>query len=145
MKTKFDRFEHGLHRVIVSFERVKKYSNYFDNLEKDDQAHYIDKWTLKDGTLLADKYNISEIWEYNVFKLPDITWPHIYNYLIDTSSDFTIDKLGAYKSLDENNFFAFGHVQDTKQKAFVSSKVACYRVKDKDKTRISITSRFHFI
>lgn len=54
MKTTFDRFQHSLHRVIVSFERVKKNSIYFENLEKDDQAHYIDKWTLKDGTLLAD-------------------------------------------------------------------------------------------
>ena len=89
---------------------MEKTSNYFDNLEKDDQAHYVNKWTLKDGTLLTEQYNISEIQEYNVLKLHDVTWPHIYNYLIDTPSNFTIDKLTAYKSLDENNFFVSGHV-----------------------------------
>ena len=75
----------------------KRTSIYLDNLEKDDQTRYLDK--------LADPYNISEAWESNVLKLPDITWPDIYNYLIDNPSDFIRDKLRAYKSLDAYIFF----------------------------------------
>ncbi len=45
-------------------------------------------------------------------KWPSIQWPEIYNYLIDTPSVNTRDKLKAYKSLDAYNFVLCGHVQD---------------------------------
>lgn len=116
-----------------SFEVVDMWnqtSHYFENLENDDKDRYIKKLTLTDGTLLPDPYNISTGWESDVLRLPDITWPDICSYLIDTPSDFTKDKLKAYKSLEAYNFFVSGHVQDvffynTKQSdmCFIKSSV----------------------
>ena len=90
----------------------KDASNYFKELEKDDQIQYSKKLTLANGTLLSDPYFISNGWESNVLKLPNITWIDISNYLIETPSEFSKDKLRAYKSLEAYNFFLSGHVQD---------------------------------
>lgn len=88
------------------------WSEYYKNLEKSDQTQYQKKLTLSDGTLLPDPYKIESGWECNVQRLPDITWVDVHEYLIEAPSEFTKDKLKAYKSLEAYNFFISGHVQD---------------------------------
>lgn len=87
-------------------------SAYFDNLEADDQQQYTKKLTLNNGRILEDPFSITEGWIADITRLPDISWPDIYTYLIETPSEFTKDKLKAYKSLSAYNFFLSGHVQD---------------------------------
>lgn len=89
-------------------------SKYFVGLtEQKDRDLYEKKLTLKNGTLLSDPYGLqNNEWSDDVKKLPDVTYFDIVNYLIDTPSEFTKDKLKAYKSLEAYNFFVSGHVQE---------------------------------
>ena len=46
-------------------------------------------------------------------RLPDISWPDIYNYLINhPSCVFTNESLKAYKFLDAYNYFDLSRIQD---------------------------------
>ena len=89
-----------------------KKSKYYDDLEESDKTRYVQKLTLNNNEILPDPYAISEGWSNDVSRLPDVAYPDIYNYLIETPSDFTKDKLKAYKSLEAYNFFISGHVHD---------------------------------
>ena len=89
-----------------------KKSQYFKDLEKSDQLRYVKKLTLNNDEVLPDPYAITVGWEDDVLRLPDIAYPDIFNYLIESSSDYTKDKMKAYKSLEAYNFFVSGHVQD---------------------------------
>ena len=93
----------------------EKHSSFFETLteEKDREQYNIKKLTLQNGQLLSDPFNIDDReWSSDVKFLPDITYLDIWSYLIDTPSDFTKDKLKAYKSLEAYNFFVSRHVQD---------------------------------
>jgi hypothetical protein len=87
-------------------------SPYYINLKEEDKKNYISKLTLCDGVVLPDPFSFKDNWSNDVSLLPDITWPEMYIYLIETPSEFTKDKLRAYKSLEAYNFFLNGHVQD---------------------------------
>ena len=89
-------------------------STYFDELEsEDDKQHYIRKLTLSNGTILDDPCGIPEDkWTNDVKILPNLDWPDIYTYLIETPSEFTKESLKAYKALEAYNFFICGHVHD---------------------------------
>ena len=67
---------------------------------------------LTDGSVLPDPYSLDEGWQDDVGLLPDVGWPDIYNYVINTPSNFTKESLKAYKSLEAYNFFICGHVND---------------------------------
>ena len=43
---------------------------------------------------------------------PDVLYTDIYNYLIVTPSEYTHDKLKAFKSLDGYNYYVNGWVSD---------------------------------
>ena len=92
----------------------KKQSSFFKSLtEEKDREQYIKKLTLQNEKLLPDPFNIEEKnWSNEVTLLPDIAYPDIWNYLVETPSEFTKDKLRCYKSLEAYNFFVSGHVQD---------------------------------
>lgn len=91
----------------------KEKSDYFKGLEKEDQTSYIKKLTLNSGFLLPDPCNIKQSdWRSEESLLPDISFPDISFYLIETPSEYTRDKIRAYKSLEAYNFFVSGHVQD---------------------------------
>ena len=91
---------------------VKK-SSYFSSLEENDQQKYIEKLTLQSLKLLPDPFNVDDTdWNTDVTKLPDIHYPDICNYLLETPSEYTRDKLKAYKSLEAYNFFVSGHVHE---------------------------------
>lgn len=80
----------------------KKHSSFFRALNNEkDRESYLKKLTLQNGKLLQDPFNIdAKEWSTDVKKLPDITYPDIWNYLIETPSEFTKDKLKAFKSLE---------------------------------------------
>ena len=90
----------------------KSESDYYKKLSDDDKKQYKKKLTLSNGKLVPDPYSIKNGWNDDVSKLPDVGWPDIYTYLIETPSEFTKDKLKAYKSLEAYNFFVSGHVHD---------------------------------
>ena len=61
---------------------------------------YIKKLTLTDGKVLPDPYVLEKDWEGDVKLLPDLEWPEMYHYLINTPSEFTKESLKAHKSLE---------------------------------------------
>ena len=87
-------------------------SAYFKDLDEADKPAYVKKLTLNNGTLLPDPISVKKEWSDDIGLLPDLTWPDIVNYLINTPSEYTRDKIRAYKSLEAYNFFLQGHVQD---------------------------------
>ena len=90
----------------------KKESLYFKTLIlEEDRSHYKKKLTLGNEVVLEDPFNIEEgNWTTDVKQLSDVCYPDIWNYLIETPSEFTKDKMKAYKSLESYNFFASGNV-----------------------------------
>ena len=86
-------------------------SSYFESLTNTDKADYNRKLTLSTGELLSDPFTIRN-WKCDESLLPDISWPDIYNYLIEHPSVFSKESLKAYKSLEGYNFFISGHVQE---------------------------------
>ena len=90
------------------------FSTYYNGLSPSDKHSYLTKLTLvSSGIRLLDPFAIPPCqWLNDETKWPSIQWPEIYNYLIDTPSVYTREKLKAYKSLDAYNFVLCGHVQD---------------------------------
>ena len=86
-------------------------SRYFQSLTNTDKADKR-KLTLSTGELLSDPFTIKN-WKCDESLLPDISWPEIYNYLIEYPSVFSKESLKSYKSLKGYNFFFIsGHVQE---------------------------------
>ena len=79
-------------------------SSYFESLTNTDKADYKRKLTLSTGESLLDPFTIKN-WKFDDSLLPDISWPDIYNYLIEYPSVFSKESLKAYKSLEGHNFF----------------------------------------
>ena len=88
-------------------------SSYFLSLDDSGRKSYKHKLTFTNGSTLPDPYVLEQdTWSGDLSKLPDITWGDVYNYLINTTSIYTKEKLKAYKSLEAYNFFVCGHVQN---------------------------------
>ncbi|XP_047142692.2 uncharacterized protein LOC124816975 [Hydra vulgaris] len=88
-------------------------SSYFNTLNKSDQLDYKKKLTLENKETLPDPYSIDKpYWSTDLTKIPDISWGDVYNYLINSTSEYTHEKLKAFKSLEAYNFFVCGHVND---------------------------------
>ena len=86
-------------------------SSYFESLTNTDKADYKRKLTLSTGELLSDPFTMKN-WKCDESLLPDISWPDIYNYLIEYPSVLSKDSLKAYKSLEGYNFVISGQVQE---------------------------------
>ena len=108
-------------------------SSYFNELQKEDKAKYNRKLTLTNGQLLPDPYRIVENWKSDVKLMPDVSWGDMYNYLVNSPSEYTHDNLKAYKSLEAFNFFVCNHVQDiyynetAKESEFCSIKTKVHK------------------
>ena len=60
-------------------------SEYVKSLNHEDVAFYIEKLTV-DGVQLPDPYGITKsCWDNDVNKWPDISYPDIYQYFVETS------------------------------------------------------------
>ena len=98
--------------------------------------HIKKKLTLSSGMLLPDPHVLVN-WKNDVSMMPDITWGDMYNYLINSPSNFTHDSIKAYKSLESYKFYICGHVQDVyynlieekNQFCFIKSEVSLHITK----------------
>ena len=107
----------SLKRQLCYVERImsKAKSKYIESLSSEDAASYRHKLTLNTGERLRDPYEIPECeWASDGKRWPTLQWPDIYSYLIDKPSEYTKEKLKAYKSLDAYNYVVSGHVQVVK-------------------------------
>ena len=86
-------------------------SSYYESLDEESQLYYDRKLTTADGKKLPDPMSLKD-WKNNVALLPDVSWPDIYNYLVNTPSEYTHESMKAYKSLKAYEFFVCGHVHD---------------------------------
>ena len=101
-------------------------SSYFESLTNTDQADYKRKLTLSTSELLSDPFTIKN-WKCDESLLPDISWPDIYNYLIEYPSVFSKESLKAYELLEGHNFFISGHVQEAYyQNFFPTNQEFCF-------------------
>ena len=78
------------------------------------------KLTLSNGFALPAPFAIEE-WSENTSKIPEVTYPDIYSYLIDTPSEFRKEKMKCYKSLEAYNCFVCGYFQDIYSHEFISN------------------------
>ena len=57
-----------------------------------------------------DPYETSKSeWCKDLTSWPEVTYPDIVNYLVYTQSAYTLQELGAYKSLEAYNYFVCGY------------------------------------
>ena len=68
-------------------------SSYFNELQKEGKAKYKCKLTLTHGQLLPDPYGTVENWKSDA--KPDVSWGDMYNYLVNSPSEYTHDNLKA--------------------------------------------------
>ena len=62
--------------------------------------------TRKPALVALDPYQLcSEAWVDDPSLWPEVEFPHIYVYLIDTPGEFTREKLKAFKSLEAYNYY----------------------------------------
>ena len=73
--------------------------------------YYDKKLTTEDGKKLPDPKSLKD-WKNNVALLPDVNWPDIYNYLVNTPREYTHESMKACKSLKAYEFFVSGHVHN---------------------------------
>jgi len=90
--------------------KEKEKPKYIDSLDTITKARYNEKVKLIGG---IDPYQVeAKSWTDNVKLFPDISYPDIVNYLVNTKSAYTLDDLKAYKSLESYNYFVSGWVKD---------------------------------
>ena len=87
-------------------------SNYYKNLDENDKNHYDKKLILSDGTAFPDPWYIENGWSNDVALLPNIMYGDVWEYLVETPSEFTGEKMKTYKSLEAYKYYLAGHVQD---------------------------------
>ena len=108
-------------------------SEYYLNSESEDKKRYEEKFTFSKEELLPDRNVLHVGWKEEVHYLPGLCFTYIFNYLINTPSDYIKESLKAYKSLEAYNFFVCGNVRDMlyhhiapdSQFCFIKTKVSC--------------------
>lgn len=93
---------------ILAMSAGRKYSDYYKQLEDSVKKRYNDKLdSINIG--VDDPYTFSPGQSDAV---PNIEYPDIYNFLINTPSPYTKEELKAYKSLDGYKYLLAGWVGD---------------------------------
>ena len=91
------------------------YSKYYSELHGEAKTRYKDKIRLisyeKDPFCHLEVVN-SSLHGLQWYEWPDVTYPDVYNYLINTPSFCTHEQLKAYKSMDGYNLYSSGWVSD---------------------------------
>ena len=79
-------------------------------MDYQDRQKYQEK-LVPDGINLPDPCGVpEEYWKAELSQLPQVTFPDIYVYLINSEGIYTSDNLKAYKSLTSWDLFKSGHV-----------------------------------
>lgn len=83
---------------------------YRDTLDSVSKQRYEDKLSLieKEDPYTLDKSR----WSQDVSKWASVTYPDIVNFLLYTTSSYTLDQLRSYKGLEAYNQFICGWVRD---------------------------------
>ena len=96
-------------------QRPDRFSYYYLTLDKIPQARYREKLAMlgdiEDPYFTLDTRCSSDQgieWQ----NWPNVLYPDIYNYFIETPSEYTKQELKAYKSLDGYKYFVDGWVSD---------------------------------
>ena len=85
---------------------------YLSTLDDSSRDLCMKKLQLADNSQLPNPYDLLGC-KNEVFLLPDISWPDIYNYLINPPGPVcTNESLKSCKSLNAYNYFVSGHVQE---------------------------------
>lgn len=89
-------------------------SNYASGLAPNCRVRYLQKLKTLGNIDPLNEEILSEFVTLDpkkVTDLPDLQYPDIYNYLINTNSAYTSEKLKAYKSLESYKYFVAGWVR----------------------------------
>ena len=70
-------------------------SSYFNELQKEDKAKYKRKLTLTNGQLQPDPCGTVENWKSDAKHVPNVAYGGMYNYLVNSPSEYTHDNLKA--------------------------------------------------
>lgn len=106
---------------------LQNLSPYAEKLESDDLKQYFLKLTLKSGERLPDPFTLPDKdWSDEMTNLPEISWRDVTDYLIDSPSIYTKERMKAYKSLQAYDFFICGHVQDCFYHEISSNNDFCF-------------------
>lgn len=97
-------------------------SRYYQNLPRQEQIRYEQK-LIVDRCMLPDPLN--EVVREATFSpdfsaLPQLTYPDLYHYLVDTVCVYSREAVKAYRSLDAFNYFISGKLR----------KLCSYRLND---------------
>lgn len=87
-------------------------SGYFKCLSEENKRRYIEKLTYHGSVCLPDPYDTKNatLFSSELVRLPKVTWPFLFDYLVETPGPFTREKLKAHKSLEAFNYFVNGKV-----------------------------------
>ena len=86
--------------------------DYLETLDTAARKRYKEKTDLIGG---EDLYAMgSESFSAEPSAFPDVTYPDIVNYLINSPSPYTLETLKAYKGLEAYNQFVSGWVRDVR-------------------------------
>ena len=87
----------------------RQYSSYFDQLDSKAKARYEAKLDII-GPNFDDPYTLTAAASSD--SMPEVEYPDIYNYLVNTPSPYTKEDLKAYKNLDGYKYLLAGWVGD---------------------------------
>lgn len=91
-------------------------SSYYRRLPSNDRVRYEQKLTCLGGCAIIDPFDPSNAGLFNEEQrlYPQVTWPELHDYLINTPGLFIRERLKAYKSLEAYNYFISGKVTKVK-------------------------------
>ena len=96
---------------MATSENLRKFSPYYMDLDPVAKKRYLEKLDMLPGTV-DDPYINPHFVSRDSHLWPQVEYPDIYNFLINTPSPYTKEELKAYKSLDGYNFFIQGWVSN---------------------------------
>ena len=83
----------------------KKNDAYYSSLPAAEKKRYKEKVEGFTKTKFVDPYEIVDGWKDDISLWPPTDFPTLHSYLIDTSGQYTLEKLKAFKSLEAYNYY----------------------------------------